>query len=92
MSFWQELKRRNLFRVGAIYLAIAWLIIRIVSVVEEPLSLPDWFDTVVVLMVAAGFPGIPDRLRSRGSVPRNRRLERLLSTGWGRRLRVQVNQ
>jgi hypothetical protein len=42
MSFWQELKRRNVFRVGAVYLAIAWLIAQIVS--------------VVILLLAAGFP------------------------------------
>ena len=28
MSFWQELNRRHVFRVGAIYLAVSWLIIQ----------------------------------------------------------------
>ena len=56
MSFWQELKRRSVFRVGAVYLAVAWLIAQIVSVVNDPLSLPGWFDTVVILLLAGGFP------------------------------------
>lgn len=56
MSFWQELKRRSVFRVGGVYLAVAWLIIQIASVINEPLSLPGWFDTVVILLLAAGFP------------------------------------
>lgn len=56
MSFWQELKRRNVFRVGAVYLAVAWLIVQVVSSISEPLNLPDWFDTVVILLLAGGFP------------------------------------
>jgi TolB-like protein/tetratricopeptide (TPR) repeat protein len=56
MSFWQELKQRHVFRVGAIYLAVSWLIIQVVSAVAEPLNLPDWFDTVVILLLAGGFP------------------------------------
>jgi len=56
MLSWQELKRRSVFRVGAVYLAVAWLIAQIVSVVNEPLSLPDWFDTVLIVSLAAGFP------------------------------------
>lgn len=56
MSFWRELKRRNVFRVGAVYLAVAWLIAQIVAVVDEPLGLPGWFDTAVILLLAAGFP------------------------------------
>jgi adenylate cyclase len=56
MPSWQELKRRSVFRVGAVYLAVAWLIAQIVSVISEPLSLPNWFDTVVIVALAAGFP------------------------------------
>jgi TolB-like protein len=56
MSFWQELNRRHVFRVGAIYLAASWLIIQVVSTINEPLNLPDWFDTVSILLLAGGFP------------------------------------
>jgi TolB-like protein/Tfp pilus assembly protein PilF len=56
MSLVSELKRRKVVHVAAVYLVVAWVIIQIVDVVNEPLSLPDWFDTVAILIVAIGFP------------------------------------
>ena len=56
MSFWDQLKRRQVFKVGAAYLIVAWLIVQVVSVLSDPLSLPDRFDTVVVVLLAVGFP------------------------------------
>jgi adenylate cyclase len=41
---------------GAAYLIVAWLIAQIISVLNEPLSLPEWFDPVVLLLLAFGFP------------------------------------
>lgn len=55
-SFLGEIKRRKVFQVAAVYLVVAWLIMQVVDVVNEPLSLPDWFDTVVILLLAIGFP------------------------------------
>jgi TolB-like protein/Tfp pilus assembly protein PilF len=56
MSFWREVKRRNVFRVAAVYLAVAWLVAQIVSVVSTPLNLPDWFDAAMIVLLAVGFP------------------------------------
>lgn len=56
MSFWGELRRRNVFKVGVAYLIVAWLIAQVINVVNEPLGLPDWFDTAVLVFLAAGFP------------------------------------
>lgn len=56
MSFWHELKRRDVFKVAAAYLIASWLIVQIVGVLTEPLSLPDVLDTVVVLLLVIGFP------------------------------------
>jgi len=39
------------------YLLVAWSIAQVVSVVDEPLALPDWFDTTVLILLAIGFPG-----------------------------------
>ena len=55
-SLLTELKRRKVFQVAAVYLIVAWLIMQIVDVVNEPLSLPDWFDTVTIMLLAIGFP------------------------------------
>lgn len=56
MSFWAELQRRNVFRVAAAYLVASWLIVQVVVLLTEPLGLPDFFDTIVVVLLAIGFP------------------------------------
>jgi uncharacterized membrane protein YhdT len=56
VSFWGELRRRNVFKVGAAYLIVAWLIAQITNVVDRPLGLPEWFDTAVIVLLAIGFP------------------------------------
>lgn len=56
MSFLEEIKRRKVFQVAAVYAVVAWLIVQIIDVVNEPLSLPNWLDTVVIVLLAVGFP------------------------------------
>ena len=56
MSFLGEIKRRKVFQVAAVYAVVAWLLIQIVDVVNEPLNLPEWFDTAVIVAFAVGFP------------------------------------
>ena len=56
MSFLSELRRRKVFRVAATYAVASWLIIQVVSAVASPLNLPEWFETVVVVSLAIGFP------------------------------------
>ncbi|MBS0011783.1 MAG: tetratricopeptide repeat protein [Bacteroidales bacterium] len=55
-NFWQELKRRKVFRVLAIYAGTAYIIIEIVDNISEPLHLPVWFATLIILLLAIGFP------------------------------------
>lgn len=56
MSILGEIKRRRVFQVAAVYAVVAWLLIQIVDVVSAPLSLPVWLDTVVIVLLAVGFP------------------------------------
>jgi TolB-like protein/Tfp pilus assembly protein PilF len=56
MSFLAELRRRNVVKVGVAYLIVAWLTAQVVDVIKGPLSLPDWFDSVVVVFLGVGFP------------------------------------
>jgi len=56
MSFLEEIKRRKVFQVAAVYLVVAWLIVQVVDVVGQPLLLPDWFSRVVIVLLAVGFP------------------------------------
>ncbi len=56
MSLLEEIKRRKVFQVAVVYAVAAWLIIQIVGEVSEPLNLPGWLDTVIIVLLAAGFP------------------------------------
>ena len=56
MSFLGEIKRRKVFQVTAVYLVVSWLIMQVVDVVNEPLNLPDWFDTAVIVALGIGLP------------------------------------
>jgi tetratricopeptide (TPR) repeat protein len=55
-NFLHELKRRNVFRVIAIYAGAAFVIIELINNVVDPLSLPVWLPTVVILLLIIGFP------------------------------------
>jgi pimeloyl-ACP methyl ester carboxylesterase len=51
-----ELRRRPIYKFGAIYLALAWLLAQVAINIESPLRLPDWTDTFVIILLAIGFP------------------------------------
>ena len=55
-SILEELKRRNVFKVGFAYLVLVWLVIQIVVSVEQPLNLPGWTDSFIIILLAEGFP------------------------------------
>jgi TolB-like protein/Flp pilus assembly protein TadD len=56
MSFFEELKRRKVIRVGIAYVIGAWLLLQLTEVLSELLDLPDAVGPVVVGLVALGFP------------------------------------
>lgn len=56
MSFFKELKRRNVYRVGFLYIVIGWLILQVADVIISILTLPDWTGKLVLLLLAVGFP------------------------------------
>ena len=56
MSFLEEIKRRKVFQVAAVYAVVAWLLIQVITSVEAPLNLPGWVDTFVIVVLAIGFP------------------------------------
>lgn len=55
MSFLGEIKRRKVFQVAVVYIVVAWAVMQVVDVISEPLNLPGWFDTVVIVLLAIGF-------------------------------------
>ncbi|MCW8924686.1 MAG: hypothetical protein OQJ84_00350 [Xanthomonadales bacterium] len=56
MSFFEELKRRNVFRVAIAYIITAWLLLQVVDLVLENINAPDWIMQVFMLALAIGFP------------------------------------
>ena len=55
-QFWLELKRRNVIRVITVYAGAAFVIIELINNITEPLRLPDWTPTLVIVLLAIGFP------------------------------------
>jgi len=55
MSLFTELKRRNVFRVGAAYAAISWLVIQIAETTFPAFGLGDAALRVVIVVLAVGF-------------------------------------
>ena len=56
MSLLREIKQRKVFQVAAMYALVAWLLIEVVTTVKDPLILPAWVDTFVIVLLAIGFP------------------------------------
>lgn len=55
-QFWQELKRRKVLRVVAMYAAIAFFLLEVVDIVVPALLLPPWAVTLVIILLVIGFP------------------------------------
>ena len=56
MSFFNELKRRNVFKVGVAYTVACWLLLQIADLVLENINAPDWVMQVFMLAMAVGLP------------------------------------
>jgi TolB-like protein len=56
MGFFDELKRRNVFRVGIAYLIIAWLLAQVSQLSLESFGAPEWVIKSVLLILIIGFP------------------------------------
>jgi TolB-like protein/Tfp pilus assembly protein PilF len=56
MSFFHELKRRNVFKVAIAYAIAAWILIEITATTFPILKLPEWTVTLVTVLVLVAFP------------------------------------
>ena len=56
MSFFQELKRRNVIRVGIAYTVTSWLVVQISDVVIDNIGAPGWLFKAILLVLCIGFP------------------------------------
>ena len=89
MSLIDELKRRNVFKAGAAYLALGWVVTQVTSTVAPLLHLPEWIAPVVVWIGVIGFPFVimfswiyeltPEGLKRESEVDRSASITRVTS-------------
>ncbi len=56
MSFIEELKRRNVFRIAVAYLVSAWVALQLADIVLESIEAPNWVIQAFMLAIGLGFP------------------------------------
>jgi TolB-like protein/Tfp pilus assembly protein PilF len=55
-ALFAELKRRRVFKVMAVYGAVAFVLLQVADIAFEPLGLPEWTMTFVLFLAMLGFP------------------------------------
>ena len=56
MTLFNELKRRNVFRVAIAYVVIGWLIMQVGDTLGPALLLPGWINSALAFFLILGFP------------------------------------
>ncbi len=56
MSFFAELRRRNVIKVAIAYVFVSWLLLQISDTLVPALRLPEWFNSGVAFVLILGFP------------------------------------
>jgi TolB-like protein len=56
MSFFEELKRRNVVRMAVLYVVACWLILQVADVLFDALELPPAWVRLVLAVLVLGFP------------------------------------
>ncbi len=96
MSFFEELKRRNVVKVAVLYVIASWLVLQVVDVLSSLLPVPDWTGSLVfILLVAGSLPVLifswvyeltPEGLKRQQEVDRSRSI----THETGRRINVLI--
>ncbi len=55
-DFFEELKRRKVFRVAVVYAATAFVILQAADIILPRLGIPEWGMSLVVILTILGFP------------------------------------
>jgi len=55
-SFFAELKRRNVYRVGIAYVVVAWLALQALDIIIPIIRAPEWFSQLVLILIVIGLP------------------------------------
>jgi adenylate cyclase len=81
VSFYAELKRRNVFRVAAAYLVVGWLLLQLTAILLSLIGAPEWVGKTIIALLILGFvPAVaaawvfdvgPDGIRRDDGSPRD---------------------
>jgi TolB-like protein len=55
-TFFDELKRRNVVRVGIAYAIVCWLVFQVGEILFPEFGAPDWVFKTLILVLVIGFP------------------------------------
>ena len=55
-SFFAELQRRNVYKIGAMYAVAGWLVVQVVTQVFPIFHVSELIQRIIVLAIVAGFP------------------------------------
>jgi tetratricopeptide (TPR) repeat protein len=55
MSLYEELKRRQVFRVAALYAGIAWIVLQAAEIALPAFHAPDWVLRTLIIVAVIGF-------------------------------------
>jgi len=55
-KFFQELRKRQVIKVGIAYLIVAWLALQLADVIFPAMQLPGWSTSLVLGLLVVGFP------------------------------------
>ncbi len=55
-QLWLDLKRRRIFRTGALYVVVAWALIQAASIALPAFGVPDLAMRALLVAASAGFP------------------------------------
>jgi TolB-like protein len=56
LSFFEELKRRNVFRVGLAYVVTAWILAQVADLAMDNFGAPEWVMKSLLFILLMGFP------------------------------------
>ena len=56
LSFFSELKRRNVYKVAVAYAVVGWLLVQVATQVFPFFEIPNWAVRLTVLLIVVGFP------------------------------------
>ena len=55
-GFIEELRHRNVFRVGVAYVVTGWLFVQVADVAADAFNAPNWFMQMLIIVLLVGLP------------------------------------